>query len=879
MGAGARRQCPVGGPRLSVNLRNVFAWGLVAGSAVVATSLEPTCSLEVNVEDGRGVALSGVEVTADAPMLFDARRGVTDAKGRTVVSGLEPGEYRLQLDLAAYQWLEVERVLCPPDGTVRLWTVLEAVEGDEVVILQSGPMVDAESQEAGWWLDRDELEPLPRALVGAPAMPVLAGTVVESAAGVGLPAASRQWQGRFLVDSGEMAQAPLRVVTRPPLASWQGEVGVQAGWGAAAAATGTRGAVSTLTGNERAFAAIGGGFAGDRTRLFVALEGGRARTSSEVEFGGSNAAEVVDHRQPSELQDVLLYGNLRWHATAAHVFGLRLRGAETSFDSAPSTLFTTSDSAIPLFDHQDAGGSVVVGWTAMFTETMALRLELGGARKTEHLRPEASGLLAQDQTAEGFFSNGFGNGIWSGAGGIARVDDTRRLFSVEGGLEWAAGRRHHFSAESGWVEDSRRIRLDPSGPGDRIFWRDGDGSRIEVLAVPDTVTGVTRGGTFAVSDRWRVGRNATLLLSLDFKNLDFDGGFGRYGYGLNPADTAGFGAGVVWDFEGRGRSRAWVNWSRSRPDLDEVIRLRLSGAFDIERIFDFEDDAVPPEVLPPGEVRVGSAMVPAVADDVTLGVEYEVLSDVAVGLAATHHRIGGGVASLSEDGGGSFSVGTPEGPLWPDALASERWQANAWARKRLTSSWQASLTLQWSQTRGTWSGARTADFAAVDREYLRDVVVPDALVNAWGPLPEDREWRVEILGSWTLNAGPVLGGRLRYTSGAPVSQLGALDGGFGLDRRFVDDRGSAGRTPELWHTDVVLSWPFEVGSGTLMARVEIRNLLNRQAAITIDERWSLLDETGAAGTDVLSQHSPGTWGQPLETQRPLEARFGFAYRW
>ncbi len=450
--------------------------------------------------------------------------------------------------------------------------------------------------------------------------------------------------------------------------------------------------------------------------------------------------------------------------------------------------------------------------------------------------------------------------------------------SFGGDLEWAVGSRHRLAAEIGWFEQRRQTGVDASVAGARAFWSGGGDRRLEMPAGPSTAVGDTRHAFFSVSDDWRVARDVTLVFGLDFRDLSFAAGNGRNGYSLGPLDTAGFGIGVVWDFEGRGRSRAWAHWSRSRPGLAEVVHLRLSGALDVERTLDI-GGGQPPGSLLPSEVLVAPGMELEHSDRTTLGVEYEVLSDIAIGFAGVHRRVKGGVATLSENDGEPYVVGAATGSGWAQELGSTRWQATAWARKRLTSSWQASVALQWSRVEGTWSGPSAADFAAVDREYLRDVVVPEALAYADGPLPEDREWRFELMGSWTLSAGPVLGGRVAYASGAPVSRLGALGGGYGLDRRFVDSRGSAGRTPELWLTDIVCSWPFDVGSGVLVARIEIRNLLNRQAAIAVDERWTLLDETQAEGMDPGSQRTPGTWGEALVNQKPLEAHLGIAYRW
>ncbi len=112
-----------------------------------------------------------------------------------------------------------------------------------------------------------------------------------------------------------------------------------------------------------------------------------------------------------------------------------------------------------------------------------------------------------------------------------------------------------------------------------------------------------------------------------------------------------------------------------------------------------------------------------------------------------------------------------------------------------------------------------------------------------------------------------------------MSRLGALADGLGLDRRFTENRGAAGRTPELWQLDLVGSWPFALGEGRLEAFAELSNLLDSQDAVSLDERWTVLDDGQITGLDPDQQRTAGTWGEPLVVQRPMELRVGLAYRW
>ena len=369
----------------------------------------------------------------------------------------------------------------------------------------------------------------------------------------------------------------------------------------------------------------------------------------------------------------------------------------------------------------------------------------------------------------------------------------------------------------------------------------------------------------------------TVIFGLEIGDLDFDSGEGGPGYHFGFEDGLSPRVGLVWDFEGTGRSRAWVRWARFRQGPGEPVRWRMTGAFDVETIF-IDDDGASRE-RSPGPLSVASDLEPSVIDETVVGVEYELLSHLVAGAAGSFRRSEGHLAILTEDGGETFQLDRPSGEVWPDRLDSEVFETWAWVRKRLANGWQAEMLLGWRQSRGTWPGLPVVDPADLDREYLAGVLSPAALEGARGPLPDDRRWHLEMGGSWLFASGPSLGGRLTYRSGAPVSRLGALADGLGLDRRFTDSRGSGGRTPELWRLDLVGSWPFALGKGRLEAFAELSNLLNSQRAVRLDERWTVLDETQVGGLDPQEQQTAGTWRQPLIVQRPLEVRLGLAYRW
>ncbi|MCD4748714.1 MAG: TonB-dependent receptor [Thermoanaerobaculales bacterium] len=843
------------------------------------------CTIEIFAQDGHQNPLDGVDVRVNSELLFKDRLVLTGANGEAIVQALPPGEYRVELTRPGFQWFEVEEVSCLPEAVVRLHVTLEEVEGDEVVFLPSGPVVDVESLEFRRVYPREALDVLPKISPGGDRFPADANEVEVESKKVGLPLSAQAFVGEnhsFSSGTGGRRQV---VFPRFPDAAGGRQLTIDVGSGSEATIPGTRGSASFLRFSSGARASFGSVSADRRLWSFVALEAGFLDRRDEISFGGGSSSEVIDRGHRSEETNGLISAALRWQAADSGEIDVRLSGGVVETREASSALHVVPESEIPLFDRDVRGLNGVLGWSFVPSDVVAARVEALFDRGSDEIQTRGNGVLAQDQTTDGSFSVGLGNGVWSGAGALPSTNDRLDKLEVGGLIEVLAGAGHRVTAEGRWRRADRSVVFPAdfccSDPdlltGARLYWRDEFDSYLDLHSAPRRTRGSFTEGSLFLRDHWRVKPDITVVFGLEMRDLRFDAGVDREGYEFGVGDTLSPQLGLVWDFEGNGRSRAWMQWARFRPDIGEAAQLRMAGTLDAET--HHYSAGGEESIRPPGAVMVASDLEPAVEDRTVIGVEYELLSDLVVGAAGIHHRLRDGVATLSTDGGLTFEVGRPRGDDWSEDLSWERLEGVFWIHKRLSNGWQADFLVSWSRLRGTWPGPAEVDFADVNREALRDVLVPAALENASGRLPGDRRWKTEAFGSWTFEAGPVLGGRLGYESGAPISRLGALSDGFGLDRRFIDGRGGAGRTSGLWRADVVMSWPFEVDSGVLEARFEAANLLNSHRAVVQDERWSLLDEDQAAGLDREAQYTPGTWGEPLITQAPLEIRLGLGYRW
>jgi len=824
------------------------------------------CLIDVEVRDGHATAVEGVDIHAVSSIRFEARRQMTGPDGKAVLLGLPAGSYRLEISREGYQWLEIQDVRCEPGGVVRLAVTLERTDGDEVVVLPSGPSVDPEATTIGCLRPREARELLPEGRLR----------------GAGLrPADSIAFEGILRAGYSDDPGPQVVIVPRSPETDFHGRVSIDVGGGLQAKPTGTRGDVTALDDVVRARVSLGTKPADGHFGTFLALETNVANLENGVEFGDGISGETLQRRRQWDQDSVLAFGILDWMPAPDNRVALRMNWGRRRQQDVPSSMHVAPDSPVPGGEEDSLDRAVGLEWDALVSDELVVRIAGGFSGSSREWTPTENGPMEQDQSPDGLWSEGLGNGIWAGEGGVAAFDQSIDNLQGEAGLEWSVGSVHRLGIEASWSREDLDFTYSEVangvGVGIRRTYRGSVAERWDMLANPAVSRGRLQSRRIDLRDSWRAASKLTVVFGLQMEDCDFDSGGNSPGYDFGFEDTLSPHVGLVWDFEGTGRSRAWVRWARFRQGPGEAVRLRMTGALDVETIFVDAEGAL--EERAPGPISVASDLEPSFIDETVLGIEYELLSHLVAGAAGTFRRSEGNLAILTEDGGCTFQLATPSGDAWPERLDSEVLETWAWLRKRLANGWQAEMLVGWRRSRGAWPGPSDLDPVDLDREYLADVLSPAALEGAGGPLPDDRRWHFQLAGSWLFAAGPSLGGRLTYLSGAPVSRLGALADGLGLDRRFIDSRGSGGRTPDLWRLDLVGSWPFDLGKGRVEVFAELKNLLDSQRAVRLDERWTVLNEAQIDGLDPDEQRTAGTWREPLIVQRPLEVRVGLAYRW
>ena len=303
----------------------------------------------------------------------------------------------------------------------------------------------------------------------------------------------------------------------------------------------------------------------------------------------------------------------------------------------------------------------------------------------------------------------------------------------------------------------------------------------------------------------------------------------------------------------------------------------------------------------PSVAPVDSGVVAPYQDELTVGVERSFGPSLTVGLKGTYRRLGSAIedrcdfdrrspdtdfsrcAVITPGSDGRFASGDvptcnglidepqwrscePTGPASPPAkrvyrgieLLARYDCRRASGSRRATSIPRFEATTTAASTRdsdGTLPGTN------VDFDY------PAFWHNGYGILSLDRPHRLRLDVAWVTPWRLSVGLDAFVESGAPLNKLGYFNRNYG-SIVFLVPRGSAGRLPTLWGTDLTLSYPIAIGPVTVTLQAYLFNVFNKQIAISRDEAWSVVPAGGLPRDDLRSE--PGAEQRPLRIRdRPL----------
>jgi hypothetical protein len=189
------------------------------------------------------------------------------------------------------------------------------------------------------------------------------------------------------------------------------------------------------------------------------------------------------------------------------------------------------------------------------------------------------------------------------------------------------------------------------------------------------------------------------------------------------------------------------------------------------------------------------------------------------------------------------------------------------ARKRFSNNWQMLASYVWSRLEGNYDGTFQNSTGQLDPNINSAFDYADFLVNAEGRLSNDRQHQFKFDGSYEVPNGALSGLNLglstRWLSGFPLNAYGHSFL-YANWEYYLVPRGSLGRGPSDWESDLQVSYPVRLGgSKRLNLFMDIFNLFNRQEITQFDERYNLIEDGGCSGIpESACNHDNGLVTQP-----------------
>jgi hypothetical protein len=283
--------------------------------------------------------------------------------------------------------------------------------------------------------------------------------------------------------------------------------------------------------------------------------------------------------------------------------------------------------------------------------------------------------------------------------------------------------------------------------------------------------------------------------------------------------------------------------------------------------------------------------------------EYELFSDLSVGVEYNGRRQGQTIEDMSPDDGGHYYIGNPgygDDFVWegPDGISGNADDVELsskgvetfdpatgrslqiafpkpersydgftlFARKNFSNSWQGAVSYTYSYLRGNLAGPFRSEDLQLDPGITSEYDLASLTANRFGRLPGDIPHQVKVFGSYNFNLGPRFnvsaGAAYTGASGNPVSVLGGHPD-YGDGQAFILPRGIGGRSAFVHQLDArgsleyVISPPYAIRFS-----VDVFNLLNTQEVRITDENYTYDAVQPIAGascdTDAPSSGNPIT---------------------
>lgn len=425
-----------------------------------------------------------------------------------------------------------------------------------------------------------------------------------------------------------------------------------------------------------------------------------------------------------------------------------------------------------------------------------------------------------------------------------------------------------------------------------------------------------------LQDRWQVSPNFTVNIGLRLGQQQLYNADGDVHAKIddNLAPRMGF----VWDFMGNGKSKLFGHWGRFYETIPMDIVIRSFGGEVTAFTYNFSDDPNDVAGLPSGTRPRRSSILGGGFSDVdpdlkgqflseyVLGAEYEVMTDLSVGVKLIRRDLGRIIEdALTEDG--HYFIGNPGSGLLtntfdmgvyyaddPDFPQNGTTEDHAFRvpsakrtftgveltlQKRFSNNFQFIASALFSRLTGNYDGTFQASTGQLDPNLNSAYDYYDFMVNNNGYLSNDRRQQYKFDGIYRFDFGLTAGLSTYYRTGTPITAMG-YSNWYSNWEFYLSKRGAFGRTDSEFEADLHLGYPFKVMDNVeINVMLDIFNLFDRQGETrrslryTLNEDYMPIDNDPANGIWTGDPLPPITPDDVLGDRPPTNPSFNTSTRW
>lgn len=335
--------------------------------------------------------------------------------------------------------------------------------------------------------------------------------------------------------------------------------------------------------------------------------------------------------------------------------------------------------------------------------------------------------------------------------------------------------------------------------------------------------------------------------------------------------------GVVWDVANNGRSKLYSNYGRFYESIPQDINIRSFGGELLAFSYNLSPDAAnylpdpaglkaagitKKNALLGGATPVDPKLKGQYIDEFLLGYDYEVASNMVVGVKGTYRSLHHVIEDMLVPSTGNYFIANPGVGLGREAgfynggtvvtpTAHRSFKGvEVSARKRFSDNLQFYASYLWSRLEGNYDGTFQASTGQADPNINSAFDYADFIVDNVGKLSNDRTHQLKFDGAYHFSGGTLngldVGLSTHYASGVPLSAQG-YSFAYSSWEYFLTKRGALGRGPSEYEADMHIGYPIPLGAGRLNLMFDVFNLLNLQRKIAVDQRYNLDSDPACAG--------------------------------